>query len=291
MEQKTQSQPQQLNSIPPDNKNKIIIAIILGGLLIGVGFVVWEKVLHNRGGVSEYGLFPPPFNHLELSTTSGSLPLTVSVTGPEALLSNKNNTWSGWEGCRFNIDWGDGVIDPTPKGGKEYCANALTHTYKTAGTFVVEAYTFYSNPDDSRTTDWAGTTQVRVKSGTTQTATSTTSQNISVSEIELAFGGGFQSTTYHVKDSKLTYDHSDVHGEQHSTTVLTSADLANLDSLLVRYSLDTLHTDPLPGPDMPYYYVMIIKDSKTYKLRFVSTKNPGYPLALELKQFFFDHSR
>ena len=107
-----------------------------------------------------------------------------------------------------------------------------------------------------------------------------------ITDVELSVGGNFQTTKYTFNDSELTYFHSGVDGEQNSTAALTSADRASLDSIFAKYNLDTLHSDPTPGPDMGNYYLVITKGNKTYKLQFVSSQNLGFTLSSELENVF-----
>ncbi len=281
MDQKIQPQP--LNPIPPGNKNRVITAVILGILLIGAGVFIWEKVLHNQGGVPDYGLFPPPSDSLQLSTYRGMTPLTVHVIGPPQLISLPIKVAQRWVGCGFDIDWGDNTE------ASDDCASNLVHTYTIGGTITVKARVWHPGPDDGPITDWGGVADIQtIKAGgkSATTATSTATQNTAISEIELVVGGNFQGTSYRVKDSKLVYSHSDIKGEQNSTTIMTSVDIANLDSLLAKYELNALHNDPPPPPDTTNYGLTITRGGGTRTFSFSLSQNPGYLLAVDLNNFF-----
>ena len=101
---------------------------------------------------------------LSITPTAGKVPVTVTVTGPTALLNkiNAGGTNTGFGGCGYTLAWGDGTTSPS---AGQACSAGLTHAYSVVGTKTVQATLWHPGPTDGPITDWKGSTHVTLTSG------------------------------------------------------------------------------------------------------------------------------
>jgi len=91
----------------------------------------------------------------KLSAVTGDIPRSVQITGPKNLTDLGKGQYGKWVGCSYSIQWGDGSGSPAGPIGAS-CAQGLSHTYKSAGTYQIVAKTFHPMPNDRLVYDWIG---------------------------------------------------------------------------------------------------------------------------------------
>lgn len=112
---------------------------------------------------------------IQVSPTSGSTPLRVTITGPDLLMTKVRN-WNGRPsigGTGFSISWGDGqrqsrdIYNWTDQNREEL----FSHTYTAPGTYIISASTYTPGPTDAPIYNWRSWTNVTVGGAATQSCT------------------------------------------------------------------------------------------------------------------------
>lgn len=111
-----------------------------------------------------------PVSALIASPASGTSPLAVSLKVPQTILDKMQGCkysfgFYGASGNGLTVDWGDGKFDPQYSdalSGKSCTSVVQSHTYITAGTYVVKVTSWHPGPTDGPINDWQGTTTVKV---------------------------------------------------------------------------------------------------------------------------------
>jgi hypothetical protein len=120
----------------------------------------WAQFTRYKNGVADGG------QPIQVSPTSGSPPLRVTITGPDLLMTKVRN-WNGRPsigGAGFSISWGDGQrqtrdIYNWTNQNKE---DLFSHTYTAPGTYTVSASTYTPGPTDAPIYNWKSWTNVTV---------------------------------------------------------------------------------------------------------------------------------
>lgn len=105
-----------------------------------------------------FGHMDPVKGELHLSATSGKVPFTITITGPQEFLSIAQKYRGGRHmGQPYVIYWGDGK--ESPNWDEKFDGS---HTYTVPGTYTIRASLLRWHPNDSTSSKWLATEQVTV---------------------------------------------------------------------------------------------------------------------------------
>lgn len=150
------------------NLLRVIILLLIVNSLSSAQ-MCWAQFTRYKNGAADGG------QPIQVSPTSGSTPLRVTITGPDLLMTKVRN-WNGRPsigGTGFSISWGDGqrqsrdIYNWTDQNREEL----FSHTYTAPGTYIISASTYTPGPTDAPIYNWRSWTNVTVGGAATQSCT------------------------------------------------------------------------------------------------------------------------
>ena len=127
-------------------------------LVIGTVFVLLLNL--SVANAQGFGQEDPIKGQLNLNATSGNVPFTVAITGPQDFLSIALKHRGGRHmGQPYVINWGDGK--QSPDWNEKFDGR---HTYSVPGTYTIRASLLRWHPNDSTSEKWEATEQITVTS-------------------------------------------------------------------------------------------------------------------------------